>query len=147
MTPAEIVQICQNAGAMEIATLQSIRGLFLTIEAVALGVAAVLISIHTSQLVIVTRPTMTTLTIIGLAITLGWILQVGQRARVVDEWNMRIYNHTRKTQISAYFDDYNKTHLHIRSVRLWLDLVAPLCVVALWAMVCFVGLTQLSAPL
>lgn len=139
MSVAEIVQICQNTEAMEVATVQSIRGLFLTIEAVALGVAAILISVRVSQLVIVTRPEITGLTIVGLFIVLGWFLQVRQRTEIVDEWNMRIYKQTRNTQISEYFDDYNKKGLHPQSVRLWLDLVAPLCVVALWVIVFFVG--------
>lgn len=94
MSVAEIVQICQNTEAMEVATVQSIRGLFLTIEAVALGVAAILISVRVSQLVIVTRPEITGLTIVGLFIVLGWFLQVRQRTEIVDEWNMRIYKQT-----------------------------------------------------
>ena len=139
MTVAEIVQICQNTMAMENATVQSIRGLFLTIEAVALGVATVLISVRASQLVIVTRPEIMGLTIIGLFIALGWFLQIRQRTEIVDQWKARIYDYTQKTEISAYYEDYKSTRLHIRSVRLWLDFVAPFSVVTLWVIVFFVG--------
>jgi hypothetical protein len=133
MTVAEIVQICQNAEAMENATVQSIRGLFLTIEAVTLGVAAVLISVKAvgSAIVVVT--------FFGFIITVFWPQQVRQRTRIVDDWNVRIYNHTRGTQISQYFDTYNQTRLHIRSIRLWLDYFTPSSVFILWVVVLLLG--------
>jgi hypothetical protein len=134
-TEPEIVQICQNAEAMEIASLQSIRGLFLTIEAVALGVATVLISVKAlgSWIVVVT--------IIGVIITPIWVLQVRQRKRVVDDWNQKICDHTRNMSISGYFDDYHRKYagLHLRSVKLWLDYITPIAVAVLWVIVCIVG--------
>jgi hypothetical protein len=133
MTEPEIVQICQNAEAMEMATFQSIRGLFLAIEAVVLGVAAVLISREAlgSWIVVVT--------IIGFIITLGWVWQVRQRTRIVDYWNVKIYDHTRKTEISAYFDDYKQIALHWRSIKLWLDYFTPGAVAILWVILLCVG--------
>lgn len=132
MTEPEIIQICQNAEAMENATVQSIRGLFLTIEAVAVGVAAVLISVK--ALIPVASP-IVGVAVIGLIIIAAWVHQVEQRTGIVDDWNVRIYKHTRGTPIAEYFEDYIKTRLHIRSIRLWLDYFTPFCVAILWALV------------
>jgi hypothetical protein len=133
MTDSEIVQICQNAQAIELASFQSIRGLFLTFEAVALGVAAVLISQGALGLWIAA------VTIIGFVITPVWVWQVRQRWQVVDDWNQRIYDHTRKMVISNYFDDYKKAGLHWRSIKLWLDYFTPLAVAILWVVFALLG--------
>jgi hypothetical protein len=133
MTDSEIVQICQNAQAIELASFQSIRGLFLTIEAVALGVAAVLISQRALG------PWIAAVTVIGLVITPVWVWQVRQRWQVVDDWNQRIYDHTRKMVISKYFDNYKKTGLHWRSIRLRLDYFTPVAVAILWVVFALLG--------
>jgi hypothetical protein len=126
MKPSEIVQICQNAMAIENATVQSFRSLFLTVEAVALGVATVLISVRALGTMIVG------VTIIGLFVNVCWYWQLRQRTRMLDEWQTRVYDNTRGTQVSEYFDRYRFTGLHIRSIRLWFDILTPLCIVILW---------------
>ena len=133
MEDSDVVQICQNAMAMENATVQSFRGLFLTVEAVALGVAAVLISVKALGTLVVG------VAIIGFLIAMSWYLQVRQRTRILDEWQVRIFNITRGTQVSGYFDSYGQTGLHKRSIRLWFDTFAPLCVVILWAILLYLG--------
>ena len=133
MEDSDVVQICQNAMAMENATVQSFRGLFLTVEAVALGVAAVLISVKGLGILIVG------ITIVGILITVPWYFQVRQRTRILDDWMEKIFDNTRGTQISGYFEIYKKTGVHRRSIRLWFDIFAPVCVVILWGMLLWLG--------
>jgi hypothetical protein len=135
MEDSDVVQICQNAMAMENATLQSFRSLFLTVEAVALGVGAVLISVNSLRILILG------ITIVGILITVPWYLQVQQRTRILDDWMEKIFDSTRGTRVSEHFENYKKTGVHGHSIRLWFDIGAPLCVVMLWVM-----LLWLSCP-
>jgi multisubunit Na+/H+ antiporter MnhB subunit len=137
MNKAEIVQICQNALSMENSLLLAYRGIFLTIEAVALGIAAVLIELRTAlrapQLVLVV------VFGIGFVITMLWIYQVPKRTPIVDGWKCRIYQETRGTELSKDFEHYGHVGLHWRSIRLTLDIVAPLIVIILWLVVLLVA--------
>ncbi len=111
---------------MDVATLQAFRSIFLLVETVALAVAAILIQFR--------GPSTATVAAIlsGLVLVPVWMVMVRLRASEVDKWKKRIYDNAKDEVLLKYFKYYNKTGYHIRSIRLWLDVFAPVYIAILW---------------
>jgi hypothetical protein len=125
---AEIIQICQNALSMENSLTEGYRSLFLTIEAIALAGAAILVQLEATPYSIFL------LAVLGLILCVIWVWKVEERTKIIDEWRQRIFEQTQKEKtLAEYFKWYMPRGLHWKSVRIWLDTGAPLFVIALWA--------------